>query len=219
MNTKALKSGIIQIVIYFGLTIFITAILTLLGLSFYLTTILVTIVTAILAIVLSNVNLLKEFKTFSKNKKKYFRNMLPYYLIGLSLMILTNYIITLLINDGAIAPNEEANRELLLNYKTYAIINSIIVAPIIEEILFRFNFRNIYKNKNKYIIFTGLLFGLFHIIINLSSIKLALYIIPYSLLGMALAKIYKECDNNIWANIFTHMFHNTLAVSLLLLGL
>lgn len=219
MNTKALKSGIIQIVIYFGLTIFITAILTLLGLSFYLTTMLVTIVTAILAIVLSNVNLLKEFKTFLKNKKKYFRNMLPYYLIGLSLMILSNFIISALITDGALAPNEEANRELILNYKTYAIINSIIIAPIIEEILFRFNFRNIYKNKNKYILFSGLLFGLFHIIINLSSIKLALYIIPYSVLGMALAKIYKECDNNIWTNIFTHMIHNTLAISLILLNL
>ena len=219
MNKKVLKSGIIQILIYFGLTIIITAALTLLGVGFYLTTIIGTVITTIIAIKLSSVNLLKELKLFLKNKNKYFKNMLPYYLIGLSLMIITNYIITIFINDGAIAPNEAANRELILNYKTYAIINSILIAPVVEEILFRYNFKNIYKNKNKYILFTGLLFGFFHIVINLSSIGLLLYIIPYSLLGMALAKIYKECDSNIWSNIFIHMLHNAFTIALLLLNI
>lgn len=214
MNKKVIKQGIVKIVLYFLITVIVSAVLTLCKVDMKITLYASTIVATLFVIKSSKINLLKELKKF---KKEYFKNMIPYYLIGLSLMIFTNFLITL-INGGAMAPNEQANRDIILNYKTYSIISTIFLAPIAEEILFRGNFKNLSKNKNTFILATGLLFGFCHILIK-PSLFAILYIVPYSILGMALGKIYKECDNNIWANLFTHMFHNILAISLIFIGM
>ena len=211
MNKKVLKRGIVLIVLYFLITIIVSAILTVLKIGMKPTLYISTIIATIFAVKTSKVNLIKDLKRF---KKEYFKSIIPYYLIGLSIMILSNYLISL-INGGALAPNEQANRDLILNYKTYAIISTLILAPIAEEILFRYNFKNLSKNKNVFILTTGLLFGLGHVLLGL-SLSAILYIVPYSILGMMLAKIFKECDNNIFSSLITHMIHNLLAVSLIL---
>ena len=132
MNKKVLKRGIVLIVLYFLITIIISAVLTVLKIGMKPTLYISTIIATIFAVKTSKVNWVKEFKSF---KKEYFKSIIPYYLIGLSIMILSNYLISL-INGGALAPNEQANRDLILNYKTYAIISTLILAPIAEEILF-----------------------------------------------------------------------------------
>lgn len=214
MNKKVFIKGIISIVLYFLITVVISAILTLLKVGMKPTLYISTIIATIYAVKKSKVNLLKEFKKF---KKSYFKTIIPYYLIGLSLMILTNFLISL-INGGVMPPNEQANRDLILNYKIYALISTLILAPIAEELLFRYNFRNISKNKNIFIIVTGLMFGLAHILVS-PSLEVILYIVPYSILGMVLGKIYKECDSNICSSLLTHMCHNLLAISLIFIGM
>ena len=131
-------------------------------------------------------------------------------------MMISNLIIVFLFLKG-IAPNEEANREMLRNYPLYMIFAVTILAPICEELMFRLSFKNVFKNRLVYILFTGISFGAMHLLANTSLIEL-LYIIPYSALGIAFSAICYDTDN-IYSSIIAHIMHNTLTVLLLLSAL
>ena len=89
MNKKVIKQGIVKIVLYFLITVIVSAVLTLCKVDMKITLYASTIVATLFVIKSSKINLLKELKKF---KKEYLRNMVPYYLIGLSLMMLTNFL-------------------------------------------------------------------------------------------------------------------------------
>ena len=100
----------------------------------------------------------------------------------------------------------------------YSIASMCFIAPFLEELLFRYNFKYI-TNKYVYVILTGIIFALMHVIFSLSEVSELLYIIPYSMLGFALGMIYKKCDDNLYSTIFTHMLHNTFTVIVIMFGL
>ena len=99
-----------------------------------------------------------------------------------------------------------------MKYPIYAIITAIFIAPITEELIFRLNFRNIFKNDLVFIIISGLAFGIMHFTGAKTSEEL-LYIIPYSIPGFIFAYTLKK-SNNIFVPISLHMIHNTLMVIL-----
>ena len=131
-------------------------------------------------------------------------------------MIISNLALNA-INNGAIAGNEEAVREMIQQLPFYMIFQTIIYAPITEEIIFRKSIRNITNNKYLYIILSGLIFGGMHVIGSANSLVDALYIIPYGALGMAFAALYYK-TNNIFSTITIHSFHNTLTIILYFIG-
>ena len=96
-------------------------------------------------------------------------------------------------------------------------ITSALIAPIIEEIIFRLNFKDVFKNKNMFIIFTGVLFGALHLMSSTSLIELV-FIIPYSCLGIAFSKIYAETEN-VFPSIIMHILHNSFTLLIILGGL
>ena len=94
---------------------------------------------------------------------------------------------------------------------------SIIIGPITEEVMMRIILKE-HFSKISYILLSGLLFGLLHVVFSLSNNLLELlYIIPYGALGCALASIYYKTDN-IWTNITFHALHNTICILILLIG-
>lgn len=154
-----------------------------------------------------------QWQIFKKNFKEYIPKSLKYWGCGFAIMFVANIIINVIIMKG-IAPNEEANREIINLYPLYSIISVCIIAPIIEELIFRLNFKNVIKKNIAFIIFTGILFGAMHIVSSTSLIEL-IYIIPYSILGITFSKIYADTDN-IFSSILAHALHNTITIIIIL---
>lgn len=134
--------------------------------------------------------------------------------LGFLFMFVSNLYLTYFV--GNIASNEASNRALLTASPEFAIILMVILAPALEEIVFRLNLKRAFNNKYVFCIISGLLFGGMHLIG--ASGKELLYIIPYGLLGFFFAKAYFETDN-IYTSILAHMFHNGLSVYIILLGM
>lgn len=158
----------------------------------------------------------KDLKNYFKNFFKNFEQSFKYYLIGLGIMILSNIIIVIFVN-GAVAGNEEQVREMISKVPLYMIFSVSIYAPLTEELIFRKSIRDIIDNKYFYIITSGVLFGLAHIVGNISSAKDLLYLIPYSSLGITFAYTYYK-TKNIYSTIILHCMHNSIAIALYIIA-
>lgn len=167
-------------------------------------------------VLLFHKGLREKFKELKAKYKEYIPIILKNWGIGLVIMCVLNLIINSLTNG--LAPNEAANREVLGEYAVYSILYVAVLAPIAEEILFRLNFKDVFKNRKVFIIATALLFGGMHIVGNVHSWIDILYILPYSALGYFFSKTYVETDN-IYASIIAHMIHNIFTLEIILLNL
>ncbi|MDD2504964.1 MAG: CPBP family intramembrane metalloprotease, partial [Bacilli bacterium] len=91
-------------------------------------------------------------------------------------------------------------------------LSSVIIAPFIEEVIFRLGFKKVIKNKVLFILISGLIFGLMHIIpSSLSLFVLMLQSIIYISLGVVLAYIYEK-EKNIYLVIIPHALNNLLGI-------
>ncbi len=160
-------------------------------------------------------DIIKDFKNYFN--KKIFNNIelsLKYWLVGVSIMYISNIIISLII-PNTISTNETLVREMINKYPIFMAFELSIYAPITEEIIFRKSIREYCNNKYLYIILTGLIFGGVHIISSLTSPIYLLFLIPYSALGIALGALYYK-SNNLFSTIVVHSIHNTISLILLL---
>ena len=164
--------------------------------------------------------LVKAFKDFKKNKNEYFKKYFKLWF----LILLGNVVFNLIINSisgSSMSGNEEEVRNLLTSNPFYMWVSAVLIAPILEEFVFRLSFRNMIKNKWLFILLSGFTFGAFHLIGNVDSLIDLLYIFPYSIPGMIFAYILYD-SKNIFNTVFLHMFHNgiltSLEILLLLLG-
>lgn len=158
-----------------------------------------------------------SFEDYKKNFKKNIKIILKYWLIGFVLMLLSNLVINYLIMGG-IAPNEEANREVLELYPLYSIIDVVFIAPFVEELLFRLNFKGVFKERTTYVLASGLLFGFAHVMLSCSSLMDLIYMIPYSILGISFAMIAYDTDN-VLSSVTAHMLHNALSILIIFSGI
>ncbi len=151
-----------------------------------------------------------------KLMKRKLRDYLPYlitpYIIGFIVMIISNMFIIYILNMGQ-ATNEVQLNNLYDIYPVYIIVATCFLGPFIEEMVFRFALRKIIRNDKAFIILSGLLFGMLHVVFNMNSAIDLLYVIPYGSLGCAFAYMYVKTDN-IWNTIGIHTLHNT-ALSIL----
>jgi membrane protease YdiL (CAAX protease family) len=161
-------------------------------------------------------NIKEEINKLKKLKSDDIIKLISIYIFSFILMVITNLIIVNFIKHG-IAPNEKANREIMQNYKLYAIISMCIVTPILEETAFRYIFKDTFKKNITYIHFTGLLFSSMHVLISAKDITDLLYIVPYSTLGIAFSAIYSKSNKCILTSMIDHIIHNTLSIIVILL--
>ncbi len=111
------------------------------------------------------------------------------------------------------------NRQALLeNPVWYTLISTVLIAPFIEELIFRKSVDKIFKNDIIYYAVSGLLFGFAHVVADLSSALNLLYIIPYGALGVSFAIMDKK-TNTTFTSIMIHAFHNFITLMLLFLVL
>lgn len=160
--------------------------------------------------------LIKDFKSYKKNLSQNIETSIKYWLIGFIIMIVSNLIITFILNKG-LAGNEEEVRKLIDSFPLFMIFNAVIYAPLIEELTFRKSIKDCVSNKWIYVLTSGLVFGMLHIISYITSPIDLVYLIPYSALGISFALLYHK-TNNIFSTISVHAMHNLLAVIIYLLG-
>ena len=155
-------------------------------------------------------NTIKEdFKKLFKNFKKNTIISLSFWIIGLVIMALSNFIIHSLTSLSS-STNQNAINDTINTSPFIAFLIVVIVKPIIEELVFRKSLKDVFKNKISFILISGLFFGAIHIVSTLSITPLGLlYIIPYGALGICLSTIYYKTDS-IFSSIFIHMLHNGL---------
>ena len=125
-------------------------------------------------------------------------------------MFISNFVINNILKMG-IGGNEIVVRNYINISPLLMIFDTCIYSPIAEELAFRKSIKDCFSNKWTYILVSGLLFGLLHIISHINSPLSLLYIIPYGALGITFAYIYYKTDN-IYSTITVHAMHNILAI-------
>ena len=155
-----------------------------------------------------------EFKLFFSNWKRNIDTGFSCWIVGMIIMILSNSIlIQVFHSDGA--NNEKIVQSMVDAAPVFMAFNVCLLAPIIEEIVFRKTLKDVFKNPIFFIIISFLTFGIAHVISMATSVIDWLYIIPYGALGGVFALAYYKTDS-IWTTIFLHMFHNTLVFLIIL---
>lgn len=156
--------------------------------------------------------LLKQFNEFKEKKYEYFKKYFKFWVLLLGLMMLANFTI-MMINEGGIANNEQGIRDLFSQNPIYVYISAVLIAPILEELIFRFSLRKIFKTDILFIIMSGLIFGCAHVIGQTETLIDYLYIIPYSIPGFVFGYLLVK-TNNIFSSMSMHLFHNGILMAL-----
>lgn len=173
------------------------------------------IIISILVIVYHK-NLKERLSDYKKNYKEYFDLGLKCWFVGLVIMCLSNILISIL------TPVHEANNEVLVQNMLKAspflsFISSSLLAPFIEEMIFRKSLGDIFDNKYFKIIMSSLIFGLLHVIFSFNTWYDFLYVIPYGALGGAFSYILTK-KNNIFIPITFHVLHNSIITIISIIG-
>ena len=187
----------------------------------------------IIVLFIAGYMLVNDFKELAKIK---FKRFLIYILVGYGFFLLANYISAIfqtVFNLTEEAGNEEAIVGILksgnLNFFFMA-ISVVILAPIVEEIVFRKCFFNLFSRKFNTILtilFSSLLFGAIHIITPVASaiseasadpskwssvLTQFLYLFVYSAMGFGLGLAYQYSKRNLIPVIIVHLFNNFLSI-------
>ena len=81
-------------------------------------------------ILMNRKKLKNDYADFNENHKKYLKYGFKLWFIGLIIMMISNVIIAGM--TKGLASNEEANRQLMLQYPIYIVISTMMLAPFNE---------------------------------------------------------------------------------------
>lgn len=174
-----------------------------------------TLVMVIIYFFMYRKDLKKYFKDFWKNKSEYMEIGIRYWIIGLLLMLTSNFVLNVILKSGG-ANNEKAVQTMIKSLPLFMLIDAGILAPFTEEIVFRKTLKDIFNDKWKFIILSFLLFGGAHVINSSNTLIDYLFIIPYGSLGAAFAYAYYK-TNNLFTSITLHMMHNIILITISIL--
>ena len=223
-NIKALGKGLLLILVYFLGANIISNIF-----SFFIKSkilpakynniyyLLIYVILATIFTLLYKKDLIQDFNKFKKDYKKNLKISFKYYIRGLFIMYLTNYLLIFIFHLSK-SVNELQNIEMIKNNMITHTIIIILLAPYIEEIVFRLSFKNMTKDIKLFSIITGIIFGFVHVITSLSNPIMILLTIPYASVGIGLGYAFRKTDN-IFSSISMHMLHNTFTIIIIIIAI
>lgn len=158
-------------------------------------------------------DLISDFKNLKKDTKGFIRKLILVYIGFILLMYLSNIVLYNIF--GSVSSNESDFRNMLFSSPFFMSISCGILGPMVEELVFRFPYKNIKTNKLlKFFIYT-FIFAFVHVISNLSFPGI-LYLVSYIFLSIAIGYSYFK-TNNIYTSMIAHMFNNISTIILLLI--
>lgn len=169
---------------------------------------------AIIALIFHE-RLTKDFQDLKKNHKSYFQKYFKFWILVFGLTAFSNLLIQF-VKPNEIAGNEEALRELFQISPIYVFCSAVLIAPFLEELVFRLGLRYMVPSKTLFIVLSGIVFGSLHLIGNIEVPLDLLYIIPYSVPGFVFGYVLNDSDN-IFTTVGLHFLHNGIVMSLQML--
>ncbi len=125
-------------------------------------------------------------------------------------------IVMMFFMDGLTNPNSAAVLQQVQINKNVMIAVSVLLAPIVEECLFRGVVFGTLHSKSRILAYavSALLFSVYHLwqyLLNGFSWTLLVYLLQYVPASVALGWAYEK-GRSIWAPIFLHMVINTISI-------
>jgi membrane protease YdiL (CAAX protease family) len=132
------------------------------------------------------------------------------------LMIKLAFAEEFILHFGMEPQNERRLDELSEGFPAIAIIQLIIMAPILEELLFRYVIYHLLRrfNRELAIMFTSFFFAVLHILAEIQNgmfFEAVYFGLSYMVIAVVLAIIYEKRKNIIFCMIL-HMLNNILSV-------
>jgi len=172
------------------------------------------IITSIIYMIIVILMFKKELKNDIKDYKDHFKSRFSFaltcWIIGVSVMVTSSFILTNMLKLG-IASNEQSLYDLLKTAPIYGVLLCCITGPFFEEMVFRYALGNLIKDKWIFILVSGLIFGMLHVLTSLTNPIYLLFLIPYSSMGICFAYMYSK-SKNIMLPLSIHMLHNIILV-------
>jgi membrane protease YdiL (CAAX protease family) len=182
----------------------------------------------VIILLLAKPYLLQDLESSRNNTKKFF------VFIGQGILIYyVGNILTELLGITGDSENQKTIVALLQSkYVAIVLLTTVILAPLIEEIVFRKAFFDLLSKKTKMnsitiIVVSGISFAMIHFVMAILDILLSeqglgallselIYIVPYFISGLVLGYIYEKSERNILVPITIHMLNNILSAILIL---
>ena len=165
---------------------------------------------AVTVILLFKKEIINGLKDLKKNFTSRILISVNCWLLGCIIMSLSSIIIDL-ISGQSVSNNESLVRQSITIAPLYMLFTCSVIAPILEEMVFRNSLHGLIKKKWIFIIISGLCFGLLHVISSYKTAFDLLYIIPYGAMGCCFAYLLTKTEN-ITLPILIHMIHNSILV-------
>lgn len=153
-------------------------------------------------------SLSEDFKKIKKNKKNFFLTIIICLILSFVTMAIGSIISSLIVGKNT-DTNDFAVNTLFDTIPAFMLFNTLIYAPIVEEIVFRKTFYDILDNKTFFVIFSAIVFGFYHIGYNFVALKEFANMIPYIFMGTVLASSYIK-TKSIYAPITVHFLYNLI---------
>ena len=163
----------------------------------------------------------KDWKRLEKRPTKWVSTAL----IGMGIMFIVNIVsgmlaqvLAMLFNYTAeTSQNQAAIVEMLLSpYMLLMVINAVIFAPIVEELVFRKAFFSIIKNKWVALVVSSLMFSLIHILAEPTIGGFIVNLVIYAGSGIGFGYIYLNNKENVYTTILVHALWNLMSILLTL---
>lgn len=154
--------------------------------------------------------LINDFKMFKEYFREYISLTFKTWLKSLVVMMILSLSIQLITNTQN--SNNQQNLQEMFNAVPILIsLLTVLYAPIAEELMFRGVFRKFINNKYLFIIVSGVVFGLMHVIDDSKTLAEFSYVLVYSSLGMYMASLYYK-TNNLFTNMSFHFMQNAFGI-------
>lgn len=227
-NVKNIFKLIISFVLFFNLSLVIVYIFKLVGINYSdfnyidyacLNTF-IELIMFVVVILFYKKYLKKDLVLFKLNKKDYIKKIISYFLIFLvvkyGIALFSSLLLVMLGSDLVTSENQEAVVNLAKTLPFMMMISTSLLAPFVEEGIFRLGIRKVINNKYLFILVSGLIFGFMHIFPTELPIYVALIeSLNYVTMGLLLAYIYNETDN-IYVVVIIHALNNLLSMLMIL---
>ena len=227
-NVKNIFKLIISFVLFFNLSLVIAYIFKLVGINYIdfnyidyacLNTF-IELIMFVVVLLFYKKYLKKDLVLFKLNKKDYIKKIISYFLIFLvvkyGVALFSSLLLVMLGSDLVTSENQEAVVNLAKKLPFMMMISTSLLAPFVEEGIFRLGIKKVINNKYLFILVSGLIFGFMHIF----PTELPLYValiesLNYVTMGLLLAYIYNETDN-IYVVVIIHALNNLLSMLMIL---
>lgn len=227
-NVKNIFKLIISFVLFFNLSLVIACIFKLVGINYSdfnyidyacLNTF-IELIMFVVVLLFYKKYLKKDLVLFKLNKKDYIKKIISYFLIFLvvkyGVALFSSLLLVMLGSDLVTSENQETVVTLAKTLPFMMMISTSLLAPFVEEGIFRLGIKKVINNKYLFILVSGLIFGFMHIFPTELPIYVALIeSLNYVTMGLLLAYIYNETDN-IYVVVIIHALNNLLSMLMIL---